>query len=86
MLVKTLNSYAMDMSKDEERYLNNVAKNISRIRKQKGMTQEQLAELTGMDAVSIGYIEQGKRRPTLRTLYKIGIALRVQVSEFVSQK
>jgi transcriptional regulator with XRE-family HTH domain len=65
------------MSKDEERYLNGVAKNIARIRKQKGITQEQLAELTGMDAVSIGYIEQGKRRPTLRTIYRLATSLHI---------
>ena len=41
------------------------------IRKSRGLTQEQVAEHLGMDRVSVGYIEQGKRTPKLSTLYAL---------------
>lgn len=36
-----------------------------------GLSQEQAGEALGMDRVSIGYIEQGKRAPRLSTLYAL---------------
>ena len=51
--------------------------NIKTIRKKDGLTQEKLAELSHMDPKSIIEIENGKRNPTLKTIKKISIALKV---------
>ena len=51
------------------------------IRKSRGLTQEQVAECLGMDRVSIGYIEQGKRTPKLSTLYALSKCYDVAMSE-----
>jgi transcriptional regulator with XRE-family HTH domain len=59
-----------------------VGKQIQKIRKAKKHTQESLAAVSGLDRVAIGYIEQGKRSPKLRTLYQIAKSLQVNVSEF----
>ncbi|GBR76089.1 helix-turn-helix domain containing protein [Candidatus Termititenax persephonae] len=59
-----------------------VGKQIQKIRKAKKYTQESLAAVSGLDRVAIGYIEQGKRSPKLRTLYQIAQSLQVNVSEF----
>lgn len=40
-------------------------------RKHCGLSQEKVGEALGMDRVSIGYIEQGKRAPKLSTLYAL---------------
>lgn len=41
------------------------------LRKNCGFSQEDVGEALGMDRVSIGYIEQGKRAPRLQTLFAL---------------
>jgi len=48
---------------------------IQRIRKERGMTQEQLAEITNVASNSISRIERGLLIPTLPTLIDICNAL-----------
>jgi transcriptional regulator with XRE-family HTH domain len=71
------------MSNDEKKFLDDIAAKLVATRKSKGMTQERLAELAGLEAVSIGYIEQGKRRPTITTLYRLAKALEVSTSSLL---
>ncbi len=47
------------------------------------MTQQQLADKTGMSLVSIAYIETGKRWVRLTTLNKLSQALGVDMSELL---
>ncbi len=44
-------------------------------RTDKGMSQEKLAANSGIDRSHMGFIEQGRRKPTLSTLYKIAKSL-----------
>ena len=44
---------------------------IAEMRITKGITQQQLAEMTGLSVVYVGYIEQGKRHGTLTTYLDI---------------
>ena len=53
---------------------------LTRLRKEQGLTQERLAELTGLERVSISHFENGSGNPTLRTLKKICDALGVTLS------
>jgi transcriptional regulator with XRE-family HTH domain len=48
-----------------------------RIRRQKGLTQEQLAELSGFSQQYISGLEQGRRNPTAVSLYELATALGV---------
>ena len=48
---------------------------IQRIRKERGMTQEQLAEKVGVDPNSISRIERGRLIPALPTLIDVCNAL-----------
>lgn len=59
-----------------------VGANIQEARRRMGITQEQLAVQAGLDRVSIGYIEQGRRFPELRTLLHLSKTLRVPVADF----
>ena len=43
------------------------------------MTQEGLAELVEVHRTYIGFIEQGKRNPSIGNIYKIATALKVPV-------
>jgi len=55
---------------------------IKEFRKQRGFTQEQLAELVDMEQNSISVIESGRNFPTLVTLEKIADVLNVDISDF----
>lgn len=56
-------------------------KRVAEVRKSRGVTQQQLAEATGMSVVAIAYIETGKRWARLGTLSKIAKHLRVNISD-----
>ena len=54
---------------------------ISDLRKQKGLTQEKLAELTGLNVRTIQRLESGEDA-SLETLRSIAVALDVEVIEW----
>jgi transcriptional regulator with XRE-family HTH domain len=56
---------------------------IRKIRKVKGLTQEQLAEKIGTSTPWIGHIETGREVPSLQMLQKIAHALGVKVKELI---
>lgn len=56
---------------------------MQKTRQSSGVTQEELAARLGMHRTYIGLIERGERNPTIRTLYKIAKALKVQASELL---
>ncbi|UMY54871.1 MULTISPECIES: helix-turn-helix domain-containing protein [Paenibacillus] len=56
---------------------NSVGERIRAIRKAKGLTQQQLAELSGLDDAYIGSVERGERNFSIDTLEKILIGLNV---------
>lgn len=59
-----------------------LGKRIQEIRIEKGMTQESLSAISGLDRVSIGYIEQGKRAARLSTLLILAKSLKVKMADF----
>ena len=52
----------------------------------RGLTQLQLAELTGLSRGYIGYIEQGKRGGTILTYLEIVTALGYSLNDLVQEK
>lgn len=68
------------MSKNE-----NLAKNIARLRKQKGLSQEKLARLADVANNTIIKMETGENNnPTLETLRKVAKAFDVSVDELIN--
>lgn len=63
-----------------------VGRNAARIRKDKGMTQEQMAERSGLSQQHLGRLEQGRRNPTFVTLYEIAVALGVTPIDLIDPK
>ena len=62
----------------------NLAKNIERLRKAKGLAQEKLARLADVANNTIIKIEAGKNQnPTLETLKKAAQALGVRVADLI---
>jgi transcriptional regulator with XRE-family HTH domain len=58
-----------------------LGKNIQRVRKVRGMSQETLAEVVNISRTHMGHIEQGRRVPSIKLLDKIASALKVPLSE-----
>jgi transcriptional regulator with XRE-family HTH domain len=58
-----------------------IAKNIQRIRKEKTLSQEELAHKAGLNRAYVGYIERGERKPSVDTLDKISKALKIKLQD-----
>lgn len=60
-----------------------VGSTIAELRKSKGMSQEVLSGLAGLDRTHYSKIERGLRSPTIDTLFKIAHALDMAPHEIV---
>ncbi len=60
-----------------------LAQKIIRLRKERGISQEELAFTAGLDRTYVGRIENLKRNPTLNTLVKIAKAFDIEVWELL---
>jgi len=68
------------MSKNE-----NLAKNVGKLRKQKGLSQERLARLADVANNTIIKMESGENKnPTLETLRKVAKAFDVSVDDLIN--
>ncbi len=57
---------------------------VRQLRKEKGLSQEAFADLAGIDRSYMGHIERGDQNITLTKIYQISEALRVSVSDLIS--
>ena len=62
-----------------------VAANIRRIRKEKGISQEELADRAGVNRNYVGMVERCENAPTVDLLEKFAEALGVEPIEFLLQ-
>ena len=60
-----------------------VGQNFARLRREKGLTQEQVEERSGISHQYLSGLERGKRNPSIVTLYEIAQALGVSHVELV---
>ena len=60
-----------------------IATKIKLYRRQKGLSQEELALKANLNPAFFGQVERGLKCPTIDTLYKISTALDVPLSELV---
>ncbi len=58
---------------------------LSEVRKEKGISHEKLAEMTGLNRSTISLIENHKRTPTILTCIKIGRALEIKLSDLIKK-
>ncbi|MBE3139549.1 MAG: helix-turn-helix transcriptional regulator [Thermoplasmata archaeon] len=63
--------------------LKKLGNNVRVLRHQKGLSQEQLAELTGLHRTYIGGIERGERNVSILNLIRLSKALDITVSKMV---
>jgi transcriptional regulator with XRE-family HTH domain len=60
-----------------------VGRNVRLARERNKLTQEQLAEISGFSQQYISGLEQGKRNPTIVTIYELSQALGVSHLDLV---
>lgn len=56
---------------------------VKKYRKRKGLTQEVLSGLAGLDRTHYSKIERGLRSPSLDSIFKIAAALNIQPHELI---
>ena len=68
----------------QRRVVNNIG--LAEIRKERGLTQARLSDLSGVARVTIARYETGKSSPTVDTLTKLAGALHVTVDKIIRRK
>lgn len=63
--------------------LDQIATNLSRIRKQQRYTQREVAELAGLNPNYYAKVERGDGMPSLKTIRKLAKALKVTATDIV---
>ena len=58
-------------------------KRVRELRKSKGISQERLAEMAGIDRSYMGNIERGEKNVTLKKAYEVCDALDVEIQDLV---
>ena len=61
-----------------------IGENIRLLRKEKGLSQEQLALRADINASYMGQVERGEKNPTIDVLSKIAAALQTPLEEVVN--
>ena len=61
-----------------------VGRNFARLRKAKGLTQEEVEARSGFSQQYLSSLERGRRNPTVITLYELAGALGVSHVELVA--
>ena len=74
-----------DQQTKTEEVLSQIGSSIRALRKEKGWTQEKLAEMSGINDKEVSHIEQGRRNITIDTLVKISKALEVNIESIISK-
>lgn len=63
-----------------------IGANLADIRKKRGLSLDKIAELSGVSKAMVGQIERGESNPTVATLWKIALGLRISFSQLISEK
>lgn len=86
MLLPILSQFGILGKMANEKFTNKdvaLGKKIARVRNNKGMTQQNLSDKTGISMTTISMLEVGKRRVSLKLLQKVASALNVKVQDLI---
>lgn len=64
----------------------NIAINLKRIRKEKNMSLDMVAELTGVSKSMLGQIERGESNPTIGTISRIVEGIQISYEDLLYRK
>jgi transcriptional regulator with XRE-family HTH domain len=63
-----------------------VGLNLQRLRREKGLSQEELADLASIHQTYLSGVERGKRNPTITVLQRIAGALGADIQDLVQKR
>ena len=63
-----------------------VGLNLQRLRREKSLSQEELADLAGIHQTYLSGVERGKRNPTITVLQRIAEALGTDIQDLVQKR
>ncbi len=75
----------MKMTRDKQ-LLALLAKNVRNLRKEMGLSQEELAFECEIDRTYISKVERGIANPSLLVLFKIANVLKVEIKDLIKRK
>ena len=58
---------------------------LAQVRKAKGLSQDRLAELSGVSRITISRIESGNESPRVQTLQTLARALKVKLTDILEK-
>lgn len=70
-------------NKNAEKIVSKLIAELAKIRKEKGLSHDKIAALTGLHRSAISLIESEKRIPTILTCVKIADALEVSLGDLL---
>lgn len=62
----------------------NLAQNLRRLREARGLTQQELSEVSGVPRPTLAHLESGGANPTLGVMARVALALSVPMEELVA--
>ncbi|MFR4737270.1 helix-turn-helix domain-containing protein [Phocaeicola coprocola] len=68
---------------NEQEILKRIGKKVFENRKQRNMTQDELADYAGIDRTYIGYIENGKQNISISVLCKIANVFNIPLNDLI---
>jgi len=58
---------------------------LHRLRKEKGLTHEKLAELAGLHPTTLSLLERDKRQPSITTVFRLAEGLGLEAEELIRE-
>jgi transcriptional regulator with XRE-family HTH domain len=72
------------LRKPSQALINTLAENIRRLRRERSLSQEELADSCGLHRTYVGSVERGERNVTLSSLELLAEALNVSVVDLLT--
>jgi len=72
-------------SKDERELPERLGQNIKQLRSARGLTQAQMAKLSGLPRATWANLESGAANPTLAVLHRVALALQAPIEELIGR-
>lgn len=63
-----------------------IGANLAEIRRKRGLSLDKVAEMSGVSKAMVSQIERGESNPTVATLWKVALGLRIPFSELITEK
>ena len=67
------------VERQKERVKNQILTSYINLRKERGITQQEIADRTGMKRTNVSRIESGRNAPTIEVLVKLAAALDMEL-------